>query len=98
MTQYPAPTNLELVLTSRVSIEQQNATEGCTLAAWSSDCKYTPQAPGEITSFIRNFENFTLRIRHGVRGQHSNKEGASTGESSLSGELVGLSGNVIRTW
>lgn len=34
MAEYPAPTNAELVLTSRVSISTETAAEGCTSADW----------------------------------------------------------------
>eukprot|EP00729_Bicosta_minor_P002444 gene2444-16107_t len=82
MAEYPAPTNAELVLTSRVSISTETAAEGCTSAA----------------SFIYNFEDFTIRIRHGVRGQQVNKEGISTGDGAIPGKLVDGAGNKIRFW
>ena len=46
------------------------------------DCEYVQDAPA-VPSFIYNFESFTVRIRHGVRGQQVNKEGVSTGDKQV---------------
>ena len=52
MAEYPAPTNAELVLTSRVSISTETAAEGCTSADWGQVT--TPQKK----SFFRFFCEF----------------------------------------
>lgn len=52
MAEYPAPTNAELVLTSRVSISTETAAEGCTSADWGQVT--TPQKNRFSVFFVKS--------------------------------------------
>ena len=97
-TEYPAATNLELVLTSRVTIKAQTLDPAdCTLDDFRQDCQFVDDGVAE-SRYVANFEGYTIRFRHGVRGELVNKSGISTGANAMSGMLQTQSGIKIRQW
>ena len=72
---------------------------GCTLEKWDKDCKFTETEGTAVESrYIANYEDFTIRFRHGVRGELVNKSGVSTGFDPMAGTLQTQTGRVLREW
>jgi hypothetical protein len=101
MAEYPPASNSEMSITSRVNITRQVATEGCNSTVWADGCEWENDqtVPEVLGQYVANLENFTLRIRHGTRGEKIPTQGTSTGLNSISGVLKDMeSGDVIRRW
>lgn len=100
LAEYPTSSNLELAITSRVTISSETVNDPatCTETNWPPTCEYIDDGAGEESFYIAGFEGYTIRIRHGCRGQIVDRQGVSTGEDAMSGKLVSTSGKTLRFW
>lgn len=101
-TEYPPASNSEMSLTTRVNVTREIVSrEGCNATHWDDDCSWIvdPDTPEIKGQYVANLEEFTIRIRHGTRGQKVGIQGASTGDKSISGKLRNMdTGETIRYW
>eukprot|EP00045_Choanoeca_perplexa_P008389 m.77603 g.77603 ORF g.77603 m.77603 type:complete len:506 (+) comp14474_c0_seq1:119-1636(+) len=94
--EYPVGKDYSTMVTSRITFTEQTVNQpGCSFQSFNSDCAY--EGDTQTNYFVAQAENFTLRIRHAVRGSTVKREGANSGSNAMKGELKFADGSV-RVW
>eukprot|EP00043_Microstomoeca_roanoka_P013422 m.131488 g.131488 ORF g.131488 m.131488 type:complete len:445 (+) comp15745_c0_seq4:124-1458(+) len=103
-SEFPVGKDYSTVVTSRVNITNQEAFHStdpsmqCTSTKFFYGCSYR-DVGNHSAFYIANAEDFTIRIRHAVRGQVITRSGANTGDNAMHGTLKNLAtGEVVRSW
>eukprot|EP00037_Helgoeca_nana_P032851 m.415631 g.415631 ORF g.415631 m.415631 type:complete len:432 (-) comp29704_c0_seq1:174-1469(-) len=84
--EYPPSQSKEIAVTTRATVTRQTTLAECTYQSWDETCVWTEGA--SAAQFVDRAEGYTIRIRHGVRGQVVNKQGVNTGKNAMSGSLI----------
>eukprot|EP01147_Barroeca_monosierra_P003065 gene3065-5842_t len=104
LAEFPVGQDYSTAVTSRVNITVEDAVNSetpstpCQIDSFFRNCSF--EEVGTHSAFyVANIEDFTIRIRHAVRGQIVHRKGSNVGDRAMRGQLVNMkSGSVVRKW